>query len=74
MTLFTTETCSYCKQVKKFLDHKGVAYKVQDITNDQPKALELQKLTGAVTVPILVKDNDEFLIGYNPGKLAEFIR
>ena len=74
MTLYSTLTCVYCKQLKKYLDHKGVSYKVQDITNDPAKAKELQDLTGAVTVPILVKDNNEFLVGYNLPKLAEFIK
>ena len=74
MTLFTTATCVYCKQVKKYLDHKGVDYQVEDITDNPDKAKELQKLTGAVTVPILVKPDDSFLVGYNLPKLAEFIR
>ena len=73
MTLYTTATCVYCKQVKKYLDYKRVEYNVQDITEDQDKARELQELTGAFTVPILVKPDNTFLIGYNIGKLAEFV-
>ena len=74
MTLYSTLTCVYCKQLKQYLDHKKVSYTVEDITNNPDKARELQELTGAVTVPILVKPDNTFLVGYNLPKLAEFLQ
>jgi glutaredoxin len=44
---------------------KNAKYETIDITNDYEKRLELQKLYGATTVPILVREDGEFVIGYN---------
>ena len=72
-TLFTTETCAWCNQLKKFLGMKSVNYDTVDITHDQTKALELQKLYGATTVPILVREDGEYVVGFNIAKTLKLI-
>lgn len=72
-TLYTTLSCAYCKQLKKFLGAKSVNYETVDITNDHQTSYELQKLYGATTVPILVREDGEYMIGMNMPKLMSLL-
>src|SRR6266511_4268159 len=55
ITIFTTNTCSYCVMVKRFLDMKGQKYQVVNL-DDQPERNQeaLDASGGALTVPITV--------------------
>jgi glutaredoxin len=78
ITIFTTNTCSYCVMVKRFLDMKGQKYNVvnlDDVPERRQEALDVSG--GALTVPITVvtKDDDsqEVVVGYNLARLAPAI-
>lgn len=77
ITIFTTNTCSYCVMVKRFLDMKGQAYEVVNLDDNPERQAEAQALSGALTVPITVvtkeDDSREVVIGYNLPKLAPAI-
>lgn len=74
ITIFTTNTCSYCVMVKRFLDMKGQKYDVVNLDDNPEKQAEAQALSGALTVPITVvtkqDDSREVIVGYNLAKLA----
>lgn len=75
ITIFTTNTCSYCGMVKKFLDMKGQSYRVVNLDEHPERNQEAYELSnGALTVPITVitKDDDtkKVVVGYNLGQLA----
>ena len=72
-TLYTTTTCGFCNQLKKVLGMKNAKYETVDITDDYEKRLELQKKYGAVTVPILVREDGEFVVGYNLQKTMSLL-
>jgi glutaredoxin len=82
ITIYTTDTCAYCPLVKKFLDSKGLPYKVINCTNDSEARKTAQRLSGALTVPITTigpdnpKHGDELrvIVGWQPSKLAEAIK
>jgi glutaredoxin len=67
--VFTTTSCAFCKQVKAYLKHKNKDFIETDVTNDIAKRIELQKITGFTTVPI-TRIGDEFIVGWQPAKLA----
>lgn len=77
ITIFTTDTCSYCVMVKRFLDLKGQAYDVVNLDEHPERQAEAQALSGALTVPITVvtkeDDSREVVVGYNLPKLAPAI-
>jgi glutaredoxin len=66
ITIFTTNTCTYCGMVKRYLDTKGLNYEVV-----KAEALEM---SGALTVPITVvtktDDSQQVVVGYNLQQLA----
>jgi glutaredoxin len=74
ITIFTTNTCSYCVMVKRFLDMKGHSYNVVNLDDNPERQAEAQAISGALTVPITVvtkaDDSQEVIVGYNLSKLA----
>ncbi|HET9850600.1 MAG TPA: glutaredoxin family protein [Candidatus Saccharimonadales bacterium] len=74
ITVFTTNTCSYCVMVKRFLDMKGQKYEVVNLDDSPERQQEVLAISGALTVPVTVvtKDDDsqEVVVGYNLSRLA----
>ncbi|MBX4201764.1 glutaredoxin family protein [Candidatus Saccharibacteria bacterium] len=77
ITIFTTNTCSYCGMVKRFLDMKGQTYDVVNLDEHPERQAEALEISGALTVPITVitkQDNSqEVVVGYNLSRLAPAI-
>lgn len=78
ITIFTTNTCSYCAMVKRFLDMKGQKYDVINLDEHPERNQEALDVSGgALTVPITVitkqDDTREVVVGYNLAKLAPAI-
>lgn len=77
ITIFTTNTCSYCAMVKRFLDMKGQSYQVINLDDHPERQAEALELSGALTVPITVvtkpDDTKEIVVGYNLARLAPAI-
>lgn len=69
ITVFTTNTCAYCKMVKQYLSMKGKEFNVVNLDDDPAARQSLFEKTGAMTVPI-TQVGDEFIVGWNPAKLA----
>ena len=75
ITIYTTDTCAYCPMVKKYLDNKNIEYDVVNVTFDLKKANEVVQKSGAMTVPVTVRgDWESFVVGWQPGKLAQLIK
>lgn len=77
ITIFTTNTCSYCAMVKRFLDMKGMKYEVVNLDEHPERQAEALNMSGALTVPITVvtkqDDSQEVVVGYNLSRLAPAI-
>jgi glutaredoxin 3 len=78
ITIFTTDTCSYCAMVKKFLDMKGKLYEVINLDDHPERRQEAVDVSGgALTVPITVvhrsDDTQSVIVGYNLAQLAPAI-
>lgn len=70
--VFTTSTCAYCPQVKKYLSFKGIDYEEVSIENEEGLNAyrEIAQRHGYNTVP-LTTDGDTVVFGYQPGLLAK---
>lgn len=78
ITIFTTNTCSYCGMVKRYLDMKGQKYDVVNLDEHPERNQEaLDVSNGALTVPITVvtkqDDSKRVVVGYNLAQLAPAI-
>lgn len=70
--VFTTPTCGYCRQVKSFLDERGVHYREHDVSRDRAAAQEMVNLTGQMGVPVILIDG-EAVIGFDRGRLETLL-
>jgi len=80
ISIYTTNTCVYCAQVKKFLENKGLTYTLINLDDNPERTNELLELTGQLAVPVTVvaeEDNDaapkDVTVGWNPAKLTAAI-
>lgn len=71
ITLYKTESCAPCAQVKKYLDHKGIEYITKDADNEH-NAQILINLTGQRIVPTLQKGN-QVVVGLNWSQIAKLV-
>ncbi|MDB5166706.1 MAG: glutaredoxin 3 [Candidatus Saccharibacteria bacterium] len=74
ITIFTTNTCAYCVQVKKWLGAKGMTYEEVNLDQHPERQAEALEISGAYTVPVTVvtqqDDSKEVIVGFNLAKLA----
>lgn len=74
ITIFTTNTCTYCGMVKRFLDIKGIKYEVVNLEENPERQAEALSVSGSLTVPITVvtktDDSQQVVVGYNLSQLA----
>jgi len=66
--VYTSNTCAQCKQVKKLLTLRNIAYTEFNIDDDPKYHLEVQTLSGQLRVPVTVID-ERVVVGYNPAQL-----
>lgn len=70
VVIYTSQTCGPCASLKKYLDHKAVAYMVRDI-NEHPRwAKIVHDLTGRLIVPVTVI-GDKVVSGLNYAAIAK---
>lgn len=62
--VYSTPTCGYCRQAKKYLSNRGVEYTEYDVSCDQRAAQEMMNLTGQAGVPVIVVDG-QIIIGFD---------
>jgi len=72
VTVYTTPTCPYCTQVKRYLDSNNVRYSEVDVASNQAAAQELVNRTGQQGVPQTEIDG-QFVIGYNTQELDRLL-
>jgi len=72
VTVYTTPTCPYCTQVKRYLDSHNVTYSEVDVASDQAAAQELVSRTGQQGVP-QTEINGQYVIGYNTAEIDRLL-
>ena len=74
ITIYTTNTCSYCGMVKKWLNSKGMNYEEVNLDSQPERQKEAYEVSGQLTVPITIvtkqDDSRDVVVGYNLQKLA----
>lgn len=70
ITVFTTNTCAYCKMVKQYLTLKGKEFKVVNLDEDLEARQSLFEKTGALTVP-QTQIGDRIVVGWNRTAISD---
>ena len=67
VVLYATEWCGYCKQIRRFLDQKGIPYQAVDIEKDA-QARKAYEALGGGGIPF-VEVNGTLIREYSPEKI-----
>jgi glutaredoxin 3 len=68
ITVYSTPTCPYCRQVKEYLASRGVAFDDRDVSRDAAAAEEMVRLSGQQGVPVTVVDGT-VIVGHDRPRL-----
>jgi len=71
--LYTTKTCAYCTLVKQLLGAKNKEFETIDVTDDIEQRNELLNKYQAMTVPVLVREDGEYMVGLNMSKFFSML-
>ena len=71
--VYSTPTCTFCKQAKQFLKDNNVEFENIDVSADQRAAEEMIEKTGQMGVPVIEVDN-EVVIGFDKAKLEKLLK
>ena len=67
VTLYATDWCGYCKQTKRCLDSKGIAFREFDIEKDA-EARKAYEALGGRGIP-LIDVNGTLIRGFDPDEI-----
>lgn len=67
VVLYATEWCGYCKQIRRFLDQKGIPYQAVDIEKDA-QARKAYEALGGGGIPF-VDVNGTLIRDYSPDQI-----
>ena len=73
VTIYSTQTCPYCKMAKLFFNNNNIEYTDKDVGEDQGASEEMIKKSGQMSVPVIVVDN-QVVIGFDEAKLKELLK
>ena len=71
--MFTTPTCHFCKDAKKFFEDNNIPFAVHDVASDSEKRKEMMEKSGQMGVPVIIIDDKDVVVGFNKSKLTELL-
>jgi len=72
VTVYSSPTWGPCKAAKEFLSSQGVAFEDINVLADAQARETLVKLTGQMSIPVIVVD-DQVVQGFNKPKLKSLL-
>ncbi|THB65128.1 MAG: NrdH-redoxin [Spirochaetaceae bacterium] len=73
ISLYTTPSCGYCTQLKRYLKERHVPFKEYDVSRDMRRADEMIKKSGQMGVPVL-DINGKVITGFDKEKIDRALR
>ncbi|MBI3634317.1 MAG: glutaredoxin family protein [Candidatus Yonathbacteria bacterium] len=72
VTIYSTDTCGYCKMAKGFFTENGVPYTEYNVGTDLEKRKEMIEKSGQMGVPVILVDGD-MVVGFDKAKLSSLL-
>ncbi len=70
--IFTTPTCSFCNQAKRYFREKKIKFRDVDVSRDARAAADMQRRTGQSGVPVILINNRP-IIGFDKPKINQML-
>jgi glutaredoxin-like YruB-family protein len=71
--VYSTPTCVWCNEAKKYLKKHKIEYKDYDISNNLAKRMEMVKLSGQMNVPVITIDK-KVIIGFDKREIGRLLQ
>ena len=71
VVIYSSPFCTYCIMVKNFFKKYGVIYQDINVQEDENAAREIIERTQQNTLPVIVIDDKEIIIGYDEEKMRK---
>ena len=76
ISIYTTPTCTYCRQAKEFFNAQGVKYEEFDVLTDVIRRQEMVDKSGQMGVPVIIVSatdgsGEEIIIGFDRPRLVK---
>lgn len=72
VTIYTTQTCGYCKMAKDFFTINNVPYTEHNVGTDLEKRKEMIEKSGQMGVPVIFV-GDDMTVGFDKARLSELL-
>jgi len=69
--IYSSPFCTFCIMAKNFLKKHGIEYEDINVQEDEQEARKIIELTGQTTIPVIIIDDKEILIGFDEEKLRK---
>lgn len=70
--VFSTPTCSFCTQAKRYFKEKNVRFTDVDVSRDQSAARDMMRRTGQMGVPVILINNTA-IVGFDKIKINQML-
>ncbi|HID40524.1 MAG TPA: NrdH-redoxin [Calditrichaeota bacterium] len=70
--IFTTPTCSFCNQAKRYFREKKIKFRDVDVSRDTKAATDMQRRTGQTGVPVILINNRP-IVGFDKPKINQML-
>ena len=72
VSIYTTPTCSYCREAKEFFKDNSISYEEYNVLTDMDKRKEMIEKSGQMGVPVIVI-GDDLMVGFDRDKMSELL-
>lgn len=72
VVVFTTPTCTYCNQAKRYLKEHQVRFTEVDVSRDMQAANDLRNRTGQTGVPVILINNRP-IVGFDRARINQML-
>lgn len=72
VVMFSTPTCSFCNQAKRYFREKKVRFTDVDVSRDQKAALDMRRKTGQAGVPVIMINNRP-IVGFDKSQINRML-
>jgi len=69
--IYSSPFCTFCIMAKNFLKKHGIEYEDINVQENEQEARKIIELTGQTTIPVIIIDGKEILIGFDEEKLRK---
>ena len=70
VTIYSTPTCHFCAEAKKFFNEHNISYTEHNVATDMEKRKEMVDKSGQLGVPVIDIDG-QITVGFEESRLAE---